>query len=184
MARTAPHAKEGILLAARRCFAETGFRGSSLSQIARAYGGAKSSLLYHFDSKDAILQALLDPHWTELKALAGELEELDGRAARERAIEGLADLAVRYRDDLALFHGELPTILEFEHFKDARRALDTILSALVLGATDPAAQMTANLLVGGIASLCHEYPTAAPELLRGVVRRVLRVTLEDVRNQG
>lgn len=48
-----------ILDAALQVFSENGFRGATLDQIAAAAGLSKPNLLYYFDSKDAMHEALL-----------------------------------------------------------------------------------------------------------------------------
>lgn len=48
-----------ILDAALQVFSENGFRGATLDQIAQAAGLSKPNLLYYFDSKDAMHDALL-----------------------------------------------------------------------------------------------------------------------------
>ncbi|MEI7592557.1 MAG: TetR/AcrR family transcriptional regulator [Actinomycetes bacterium] len=78
MANTASTAttRETILLEARHHFAEKGYDGTSLNDIAEAVGIRRSSVLHHFPSKDAIYQ----------EVFATALLEWDGRI--ELATEG------------------------------------------------------------------------------------------------
>lgn len=72
--------REQILDAATRLFAAQGYGATSLAAIADDVGIRKASLLYHFPSKDALHQAVLDQileHWNKvlpriLEAVAGE----------------------------------------------------------------------------------------------------------------
>src|SRR4029077_20821837 len=69
-----------LLEAARRAFAERGYAGTTIDEIAEAAGVSKGAYYFHFKSKEDVLVALIDD-WAmavskRLEPLAGEKLEL------------------------------------------------------------------------------------------------------------
>lgn len=70
MARTRsehyPEIQRTILQHSARCFAQTGYARSSISDLAEACSLSKGALYHYFQSKEAILFGILDAHVREL----------------------------------------------------------------------------------------------------------------------
>lgn len=56
-----------ILAAAKRVFAQKGFRDATIGEIAKAAQVSYGSVYWYFDSKDALLQALMEHEETEFR---------------------------------------------------------------------------------------------------------------------
>jgi transcriptional regulator, TetR family len=93
-----PSPSDELLAVAIEQFATVGFAGTSLQQIADAAGYSKSSVLYHFASKEALLQAALDPAIDRLEEVLDGVAGLTGGPARRREfIEQFIDFLLQYR---------------------------------------------------------------------------------------
>jgi len=85
--------RDELLVAATRLFARQGYDGTSLQQIADAVGIRKPSVLYHFPSKDALHQAVLDAmlsRWNDV------LPALLLAAAREERFDATMEALVEF----------------------------------------------------------------------------------------
>ncbi len=65
--------QDDILSAAIRLFNQSGYHATSMSDIARAVNIKKPSLYHHFESKEAILLAILE---TGMERLIDDLESI------------------------------------------------------------------------------------------------------------
>jgi len=78
-------ASDELRHAALEQFSTVGFAASSLQQIADHAGYSKSSVLYHYSSKEALLEAAIGPAIDALEGLLGSFVA-SGRSAAARAV--------------------------------------------------------------------------------------------------
>lgn len=175
MART--KTRDEILSTAARLFAGAGFKGTSLQAIADEVGCSKATLLYHFDGKDAILHALLEPAVRDLAVLADQLGRLSPEKAQTTAIDGFADLVVRYRREVALIFDELLNVFDRPAFAHLQPDIETLLNACAGPGTDPDRRLTAEVTLAGISAVVVNQPDAELPALHPALVRVARRTL-------
>jgi TetR/AcrR family transcriptional regulator len=94
--------REAILLEARKCFADHGYEGTSLNDIAAGVGIRRASVLHHFPSKEAVYQAVFERallDWGERidKAVAERVGGPDGEGWTH--VDRVLTVAVRWFAD-------------------------------------------------------------------------------------
>jgi AcrR family transcriptional regulator len=99
--------RERILVTALALFAENGVHGTSLQQIADRLGVAKATVYHQFATKEALIQAVVQPAVDTLAALLAEAEPvLDRDEQVEMLLRGLVDLVINGRELSAVTHGD------------------------------------------------------------------------------
>ena len=99
--------REEILDGATEMFAEHGFYGSSLREIGKHIGISHSGMLHHFETKDALLEGVLERLEDHAQSALERIPEL--RAGREALVRGMVEIW-----DPASLHIQLLAVLEAE----------------------------------------------------------------------
>ncbi len=181
MARPTPQTHGDILAAAARRFAVTGYRGTSLQEIASEVGCSKAAVLYHFANKEAILTELMAPAIAVLQSLDDRIAaQPDPASAQRVAAEGFVDLAVRFRREIALLRGEFPELLQQPVFAHIHEISERLIDAMAGRSERASARICALVLLAGIAETCGQFGDVTDEELRDALLALLRRALEPV----
>ncbi|HTR73858.1 MAG TPA: TetR/AcrR family transcriptional regulator [Solirubrobacterales bacterium] len=113
--------RKAIIAAAGELFAESGYHATRLADVGARAGIGRPAVLHHFESKEALIHAVLDDHEEQFMAVRQ-------RVAEHRGLAGI---------------GELVQIMEFQHENRRRTTLWTMLLA---ESTSEAAPLRARMI--------------------------------------
>jgi AcrR family transcriptional regulator len=118
-AASTPESRRDQLLAiAATLFAERGFKNTTVRDIADAAGILSGSLYHHFDSKEAMVDELLDSFQTELwkEYDAIEASDMTPRAKLEAVVRASFDAIDHHHSEVAIFQNDAAHLVTFERF--------------------------------------------------------------------
>ncbi len=115
---TARTRREELLAIAAALFAERGFKNTTVRDIADAAGILSGSLYHHFDSKESMVDELLDSFQRELWAKYDAIEASDQtpRAKLEAVVRVSFDAIDQHHSEVAVFQTDAAHLATFERF--------------------------------------------------------------------
>ncbi|MFB9959831.1 TetR/AcrR family transcriptional regulator [Agromyces bracchium] len=180
---TRVRAADELKHAALEQFSTVGFAGTSLQHIADEAGYAKSSVLYHFASKEALLEAAIEP------AVAGFEDVLEiflaGRGGRRDArrhelVDRVVDLLLEHREAVHVFLTQGQSLAELPIIARANVAVRRLAAAVCEERESVDDQVRFGIALGGAAFLLTAGRTFADEAtmptddeLRDALRRII-----------
>ena len=162
--------KEKILALALEKFSENGYAGTNIRELTESLGLVKSSMYRHFESKEAIWNALLDEMAAYYGARFGSPEHLP---PVPDSLEGLVTMTMRMVDFTIHDENVVKTrkLLTIEQFRDERaRALST--KHFLTGLQDMFTPVFAGMMKNGLireddpAMLAFAYTAPISALIR------------------
>lgn len=143
---------DDLRTAATELFASAGYAGTSLQQIADAAGYSKSSVLYHFASKEAILDAALGPAIDRLEAVLADVADLAGSAAQRAAfVERFIDFLFEYRLEVHTFINQGQSLTGVPVVERANRTVAALAESVSSDFESVEEQVRFGVALGGAA---------------------------------
>ncbi|WP_347756410.1 TetR family transcriptional regulator [Agrococcus sp. ProA11] len=178
--------RDTILRAALERFARFGYLGSSIQQIADDVGTSKSSVLYHFDAKEALLEAALAP---AIDALDGLLQQVPTREQQlafdrhdlEAMVTAFVELLQAHARAVTIFISQRGALVEVPVVERANALVARVAQRLVAEASEKPEVMRLSIGLAGAAFLIGEADRDnMPQVDRELQRRVLIDTIVDL----
>ena len=140
--------KERILTAALEMFSKKGYEGTNIRELSASLGLVKSGIYKHYESKEAVWNALLDRMITYYGERFGSPENLP---PVPESLESLVDMTMRMvnftiHDEMIIKTRKLLTI---EQFRD-ERARDLATKHFLAGLTDMFTPLFAGMMDKGL----------------------------------
>jgi len=171
-------------------FATAGYAATSLHRIAELAGLSKSSVLYHYDSKDALLAAAVQPAITALGTILDELESKPRtRATRNRFIEEFVDFLLDHTPEVNLFINQGPSLVDVPVVDVANAAVVRLAEYFFTTTTTTEDWMRFGVALGGAAYMLASQRTMGfdptpREETRTVLIGILGELLAPIQTKG
>ena len=140
--------KERILAAALEMFSQKGYAGTNIRELSASLGLVKSGVYKHYESKEAIWNALLDQMIAYYAEHFGSAEHLP---PAPDSLEGLVDMTMRMVNFTVHDERIIMTrkVLTLEQFRDAR-ARELATKHFLTGLTDMFARIFTGMMDKGL----------------------------------
>ena len=133
-------------------FATSGYAGTSIHRIADLAGLSKSSVLYHFTSKDALLEAVVTPAIERMQQI---LESMASRpvtkASRREFIADFVDFLLQHRLEVHLFINQGPSLIDVPVVDRANELVQHLAAFFASTAMSTEHRMRFGVALGGAA---------------------------------
>ena len=140
--------KETILMAALEMFSKYGYDGTNIRDLSASLGLVKSGIYKHFESKEAIWNALLDKMIVYYAERFGSRENMP---PVPDTLDGLVEMTMKMAD--ITIHDELIAktrkLLSIEQFRDDR-ARDLATKHFLTGLTEMFSRIFADMMEKGL----------------------------------
>lgn len=166
-------------------FASAGYLGTSIQAIADRAGVSKASVLYHYSSKETLLDAALSPALDEIGAILPGTAQLSGTDADQREfLAAFVDVLMRHRLAAQIFITQSGALIDVPVVERAQQLIQRIANARPQQTVDD--QVRFAVALGGAAYLLAQTghlgvdDAPADDVLRDSLIRILGELLAPV----
>ena len=139
-------------------FATAGYTATSLQRIADLAGLAKSSVLYHYSSKEMLLSAAISPAIDRLYEILLGLEERTlSPVGRQLFLIDFVDLILQYRREVHMFINQGPSLVDVPAIDRANELIVRLADYFAANTGSVEEKMRFGIALGGAAyMLCTQ----------------------------
>ena len=177
---------DDLRLTALEQFASVGFAGASLQHIADVAGYSKSSVLYHFASKEALLEAVLTPAIDRLEDILERfLATEETETTRLRFVDDFIDFILEFRLELHTFINQAQSLTGIGVIDRAGVLIGRLANAICDNNASTEDQIRFGIALGGaaytlVAGMNYGTPTERTPSSPEEIRQALRVVIVEL----
>lgn len=171
-----PATADELRRVALELFASSGYHATSLQHIADVAGVSKASVLYHYSSKEVLLEAALSPAIDRLGSILDEAADLSGDA-RLRFLEAMVDVLLENRLAVGIFVTQSAALQDIPIVERANAFIERIAAFFAANVDSPEEKMRFGVALGGTAYLLaqagHLNDFPADDVMRPLLVRII-----------
>lgn len=163
-------------------FAASGYAATSVQRIAILAGLSKSAVLYHYSSKEILLQSAVQPALDTMEAMVSTLESCAfDDAAREAFIVNFVDFLLAHRLEVYLFINQGPTLIDVAVAHRANAVVLRLANFFDRSTSTVQDRMRFSIALGGAAyMLCSERDLKRQQTPDAVTRLALVTIMSEL----
>ena len=132
-------------------FAAAGYSATSLQRIAELAGVSKSSALYHFASKEHLLEAAIGPAIDRMHVVLTPLEAARGIDDPRAFLEAFVDFLLEYRLEVNMFINQGPSLVDVPVIERANELVRRLAEFFAVNSDSLEEKMRFGIALGGAA---------------------------------
>ncbi len=184
-----PYDIDSLTDVALRVFAERGYDGASMDDVARAAGITKASIYHHVSGKEALLERGLGRALDALFALLDEPAATDGRAVERlrHIVTRVAETTLHLLPELTVLFRVRGTSRSEREALERRRQFDRVVTGLIVQAqrdgevrADLDPRLAARLIFGMSNSVVEWYRGGSSLSGAAVARAIAAIAFEGI----